>query len=76
MLRTIDSPNTVQLTQPNTTETVHKMDSEGDATFKACNLDDMFEQLEELNLPQDGAKQNSHIQKMSKYLKPKVINSN
>lgn len=72
MLRTIDSPNIMQNDHFSLIETLHKMDSEGDATFKGCNLDEMFEQLEELNVPQDVMKQKSNFLKMSKYLKPKV----
>lgn len=72
MLRTIDSPNTTVLNeQPSTIEGLRKMDSNGDATFNATNLEEMFEHLEE-NSQQDVMKQKSEIAKISKYLKPKV----
>lgn len=66
MLQTIDSPNTLQKDHLSTTDTLHKMDSEGDATFKVSNLDDFFQQLEGMGV------QGGNILKMSKYFKPKV----
>lgn len=72
MLRAIDSPNTVvRKNQSNTTDTVHKTDSEGDAPFNVINLEQMLEHLE-INSSEDIVKNKGDLSKISKFFKPKV----
>lgn len=74
MLGSIDPPATlVQKKKTNKTEVLHKMDSEGDVTFKGENLEQMLEQLE-ISSPEDIIKNKNNIAKLSKFFKPKVSN--
>lgn len=71
MLQTLNMSNRVNLNNlPNTTEALHKIDSEGDATVNVDTLEQVFEDFEQH--PQKNMLPLNDVHAMAKYLKPKV----